>query len=83
MAGRPTGRIPAARPCETGLWMMCQYLRPDLVSSEKHQVTPGLRVEGRGGPTSMGGTRTMGWAATILGLCDWRSAADSLSSANH
>jgi hypothetical protein len=40
-------------------WMVCQYSRAGLVSSEKHEVTPGTEVEGRGGHTAMVGTGTM------------------------
>jgi hypothetical protein len=40
-------------------WMVCQYPRPGLVSSEKHQVTLGTEVEGRGGRTAGVGPITM------------------------
>jgi hypothetical protein len=60
-------------------WMVCQYSRAGLVSSEKHQVTPGTGMEGRGGHTAGVGLVTVVMAVFGLGPSGLRSAAEWLN----
>jgi hypothetical protein len=57
-------RTPRRAPLLAVYWMVCQYSRAGPVSSEKHGVTPGPEVEGRGGPTVVVET------AIFVGVCD-------------
>jgi hypothetical protein len=50
-AGSRAGRSPAIR-LRRKCWMVCQYPRCCVVSSEKHETPSEAGVEGRGGDTS-------------------------------